>query len=58
MGVDFATRGARLRECVRALRSLWTDSEPELHGRLHFGDKLEPAGAEAVVIVTAICRPG
>jgi len=44
VGVDFATRGARLRECVRALRSLWTDSEPELHGRFFdFGPiKLEP----------------
>ena len=44
VAVDFRTRGARLRECVRALHSLWTDSEPELHGRFFdFGPvKLEP----------------
>src|SRR5213594_5060232 len=32
-GVDFATRGARTRECVRALKVLWTAPEPEFHGR-------------------------
>jgi probable F420-dependent oxidoreductase len=33
VGVDFATRGSRLRECVLALRALWTQPEPEFHGR-------------------------
>jgi probable F420-dependent oxidoreductase len=33
VGIDFATRGARTRECVRALRTLWTAPEPEFHGR-------------------------
>jgi probable F420-dependent oxidoreductase len=44
VAVDFRTRGARLRECVRALRSLWIDPEPEIHGRFFdFGPvKLEP----------------
>jgi probable F420-dependent oxidoreductase len=44
VAVDFASRGARLRECVRALRTLWTDAEPEFHGRFFdFGPvKLEP----------------
>jgi len=32
-GIDFQTRAARTRECVRALRTLWTESEPEFHGR-------------------------
>lgn len=43
-GVDFARRGALLRECVRALRALWTESEPEFHGRtFSFGPvKFEP----------------
>ncbi len=31
--VDFRTRGARTRECVRALRALWSEAEPEFHGR-------------------------
>lgn len=44
VGIDFATRGARLRECVRAVRTLWSESEPEFHGRFHsFGPlKFEP----------------
>jgi probable F420-dependent oxidoreductase len=44
MGVDFRTRGARARECVRALRTLWTESEPQFHGRyFSFGPvKFEP----------------
>jgi probable F420-dependent oxidoreductase len=33
VGVDFRTRAARTRECVRALRTLWTEPEPEFHGR-------------------------
>jgi probable F420-dependent oxidoreductase len=43
-GVDFARRGARMRECVRALRALWTEDEPEFHGRTFaFGPvKFEP----------------
>jgi len=42
--VDFRTRGARTRECVRALKTLWTDPEPEFHGRFFsFGPvKFEP----------------
>ncbi|MBY0278626.1 LLM class F420-dependent oxidoreductase [Candidatus Binatia bacterium] len=43
-GVDFARRGALFRECVRALRTLWTESEPEFHGKsFSFGPvKFEP----------------
>jgi probable F420-dependent oxidoreductase len=43
-GVDFKRRGALTRECVRALRTLWTESEPEFHGRTFaFGPvKFEP----------------
>ena len=42
--VDFRSRGARLRECVRALKVLWTESEPEFHGKFYsFGPvKFEP----------------
>jgi probable F420-dependent oxidoreductase len=32
-GVDFATRAGRTRESVRALRALWTESEPAFTGR-------------------------
>jgi probable F420-dependent oxidoreductase len=44
VGVVFATRGSRLRECVLALRALWTQPEPEFHGRFFdFGPlKFEP----------------
>jgi probable F420-dependent oxidoreductase len=44
VGVDFKTRGARLREGVRALRALWTEAEPDFHGRYYsFGPvKFEP----------------
>jgi probable F420-dependent oxidoreductase len=43
-GVDFATRGARTREYVRAIRTLWTESEPSFAGRyVSFGRlKFEP----------------
>jgi probable F420-dependent oxidoreductase len=43
-GVDFASRGGRTREYVRAIRALWTESEPEFHGRyVDFGPvKFEP----------------
>jgi probable F420-dependent oxidoreductase len=33
VGVDFESRGARTRECVRALKTLWTEAAPEHHGR-------------------------
>lgn len=44
VGVDFAARGALTRECVRALKTLWTTSDPEHHGRhFSFGPvKFEP----------------
>jgi alkanesulfonate monooxygenase SsuD/methylene tetrahydromethanopterin reductase-like flavin-dependent oxidoreductase (luciferase family) len=35
LGVDFATRGGRARECARALKVLWTEREPTFAGR-HF----------------------
>lgn len=43
-GIDFRTRGARLRECTRALRALWTEAEPSFQGRFFsFGPvKFEP----------------
>lgn len=42
--VDFDSRGARTRECVRAIRALWTEDEIEFHGRFYsFGPvKFEP----------------
>ncbi len=44
VGIDFASRGGRTREYVRAMRALWTDAEPEFHGRyVEFGPlKFEP----------------
>jgi probable F420-dependent oxidoreductase len=33
VGIDFATRGARTREYVRAIRALWTEPEPSFQGR-------------------------
>jgi probable F420-dependent oxidoreductase len=44
VGVEFATRGARTRECVRALKVLWTESEPTFAGKFFtFGPvKFEP----------------
>jgi probable F420-dependent oxidoreductase len=32
VGIDFRTRGARTRECIRVLKALWTESEPAFHG--------------------------
>jgi probable F420-dependent oxidoreductase len=40
VGVDFDSRGARTREYVRALRALWTESEPSFHGRYAAFDRL------------------
>jgi probable F420-dependent oxidoreductase len=44
IGVDFETRAGRLRECVRAIKLLWTESEPQFHGRYVSFDavKFEP----------------
>jgi len=44
VGVDFASRGARTRECVRAIRALWTEEDITFRGRFHsFGPvKFEP----------------
>lgn len=44
VGVDFARRAARTREAVRALRALWSEDEPEFHGKsFSFGPvKFEP----------------
>ncbi len=33
LGVDFASRGARLRECIRAWRVLWQEATPSFHGK-------------------------
>jgi probable F420-dependent oxidoreductase len=48
VGIDFRTRGARARECVLALKALWTQAEPEFHGRFFdFGPvKFEPKPAQ------------
>jgi probable F420-dependent oxidoreductase len=44
VGIDFASRAARTREYVRALRALWTEHEPSFQGRyVTFGPvKFEP----------------
>jgi probable F420-dependent oxidoreductase len=44
VGIDFTTRGARLRECVRALKVLLIEPAPEFHGKFFsFGPvRLEP----------------
>ena len=48
-GIDFRTRGERTRECVLALKALWTQAEPEFHGRFFdFGPvKFEPKPVQA-----------
>jgi alkanesulfonate monooxygenase SsuD/methylene tetrahydromethanopterin reductase-like flavin-dependent oxidoreductase (luciferase family) len=33
LGVDFASRGARLRECVRVWRALWQEETPSFSGK-------------------------
>jgi probable F420-dependent oxidoreductase len=44
LGVPFANRGARTDEYIRAMRVLWTEDEPEFHGKYVDFDKvaLEP----------------
>jgi probable F420-dependent oxidoreductase len=44
VGIDFTTRGARMRECVRALKVLLAEPAPEFHGKFfEFGPvRLEP----------------
>lgn len=44
VGIPFETRAASMREHVRALRALWTQDEPEFHGKyFDFGPvKFEP----------------
>jgi len=44
VGIDFHSRAGRLREGVRVLRALWTEDEPQFHGRyFSFGPvKFEP----------------
>jgi probable F420-dependent oxidoreductase len=43
-GIDFSSRAGRLRECVRAMKVLWTEPEPAFRGRYYsFGPvKFEP----------------
>lgn len=51
VGVDFATRGARLDECIDALRELWTEDTPSFGGEhVSFGPvKFEPKPVQAPV---------
>ena len=46
-GVDFASRGRRTEECVRIMKKLWTEEEPEYQGEFHsFGPaRFEPKPA-------------
>ena len=48
VGLDFASRAARGREAIRALRALWTEEEPSFHGRtVQFGPvRFEPKPAQ------------
>jgi probable F420-dependent oxidoreductase len=48
VGIDFASRAARGREAIRALRALWTEEEPSFHGRtVQFGPvRFEPKPAQ------------
>lgn len=48
VGVDFASRAGRTRECIRVMRALWTEETPEFHGK-HFDFapvKFEPKPAQ------------
>lgn len=38
-GVDFSTRGRRTEEYIRAMKTLWTEDEPEFRGEFHSFDK-------------------
>jgi probable F420-dependent oxidoreductase len=40
-GIDFETRAGRTREAVRVLKVLWTEAEPEFHGRYFSFDPLK-----------------
>ncbi len=44
VGIAFDTRAARTRECVRAMKALWTQDDTEFHGKFfNFGPvKFEP----------------
>ena len=58
VGVEFSTRGSRLRECVLALRALWTQPEPEFHGRFFdFGPLKFERSVELYVHETAETGP-
>jgi len=48
-GVDFASRGRRTEECIRIMKKLWTEEEPEYQGEFHsFGPaRFEPKPATA-----------
>lgn len=43
-GVDFASRGRRTEECIRIMRKLWAEEEPQYQGEFHsFGPaRFEP----------------
>ena len=47
VGVDFASRGRRTNECIRIMKKLWTEEEPEYQGEFHsFGPaRFEPKPA-------------
>lgn len=49
VGVDFASRGRRMEECVRIMRTLWTEEEPQFRGEFHSFEsvRFEPKPATA-----------
>jgi len=51
VGVDFETRGARLDESIDVLRHLWSEDEPEWHGRFFDFEplKFEPKPPQGMV---------
>lgn len=53
VGLDFATRGRRLDECIDVVRALWTDELPEHHGEfVSFGPvHFEPKPVQGTVPV-------